>query len=217
MRQGNICAEDAEMKLFDDPMSGNGYKARLLLAHLSIPYQYVPIDILRGESRTDDFLKKNLNGRIPVLELDDGRFLPESNAILYYLSQGTAYWPSDAFAQAEVMQWLFFEQYSHEPNIATPRFWLKTKLLEDTPFNREMLAQKQRNGNQALAVMEQHLSSRLFFVGEHYTIADIALYAYTHVADEGGFDLSRFPAVVSWLQRVREHSRHVTIKQWVAA
>ena len=115
------------------------------------------------------------------------------------------------------MQWLFFEQYSHEPNIATPRFWLKTKLLEDTPFNRELLALKQRNGNQALAVMEQHLSSRLFFVGERYTIADIALYAYTHVADEGGFDLSRFPAVVSWLQRVREQARHVTINQWVAA
>ncbi len=205
------------MKLYDDPMSGNGYKARLLLAHLSLPYQYVPIDILRGESRTEDFLKKNLNGRIPVLELDGGRFLPESNAILYFLSQGTTYWPSDIFAQAQVMQWLFFEQYSHEPNIATPRFWLKTKVLEDTPFNRELLALKQRAGNQALLVMDQHLASRLFFVGETYTIADIALYAYTHVADEGGFDLSQYPAVVSWLQRVREQSGHVTIKQWIAA
>lgn len=205
------------MKLYDDPMSGNGYKARLLLAHISLPYQYIPIDILRGESRTKEFLQKNLNGRIPVLELDGGQHLPESNAILYFLSQGSAYWPDEPYAQAQVMQWLFFEQYSHEPNIATPRFWLKTKVLEDTPFNRELLAQKQRAGNQALAVMNEHLSSRTFFVGERYTIADIALYAYTHVAGEGGFDLSQYPAVVSWLQRVREQSRHVTINQWVAA
>lgn len=205
------------MKLYDDPMSGNGYKARLLLAHLSLRYQYIPIDILRGESRTKEFLQKNLNGRIPVLELDDGRHLPESNAILYFLSQGSAYWPIEPYAQAQVMQWLFFEQYSHEPNIATPRFWLKTKVLEDTPFNRELLAQKQRAGNQALAVMNEHLAGRTFFVGERYTIADIALYAYTHVAGEGGFDLPQYPAVVSWLQRVREQARHVTINQWVAA
>lgn len=205
------------MKLYDDPMSGNGYKARLLLAHLSLRYQYIPIDILRGESRTKEFLQKNLNGRIPVLELDDGRYLPESNAILYFLSQGSAYWPIEPYAQAQVMQWLFFEQYSHEPNIATPRFWLKTKVLEDTPFNRELLAQKQRAGNQALAVMNEHLAGRTFFVGERYTIADIALYAYTHVAGEGGFDLPQYPAVVSWLQRVREQARHVTINQWVAA
>lgn len=205
------------MKLYDDPMSGNGYKARLLLAHLSLPYQYIPVDILRGESRTKEFLQKNLNGRIPVLELDDGRHLPESNAILYFLSQGSAYWPVEPYAQAQVMQWLFFEQYSHEPNIATPRFWLKTKVLADTPFNRELLAQKQRAGNQALAVMNEHLSGRRFFVGESYTIADIGLYAYTHVAGEGGFDLSQFPAVVSWLQRVREQARHVTINQWTAA
>jgi len=205
------------MKLYDDPMSGNGYKARLLLAHLSLPYQYIPIDILRGESRTKEFLQKNLNGRIPVLELDDGKHLPESNAILYFLSQGSAYWPVEPYVQAQVMQWLFFEQYSHEPNIATPRFWLKTKVLEDTPFNRELLAQKQRAGNQALAVMNEHLASRMFFAGERYTIADIALYAYTHVAGEGGFDLSQYPAVVSWLRRVREQPRHVTINQWVAA
>lgn len=205
------------MKLYDDPMSGNGYKARLLLAHLSLPYQYIPIDILRGESRTKEFLRKNLNGRIPVLELDDGSHLPESNAILYFLSQGSAYWPVEPYAQAQVMQWLFFEQYSHEPNIATPRFWLKTKVLEDTPFNKELLAQKQRAGNQALAVMNEHLVSRTFFVGERYTIADIALFAYTHVAGEGGFDLSKYPVVVTWLQRVREQARHVTINQWVAA
>lgn len=205
------------MKLYDDPMSGNGYKARLLLAHLSLPYKYIPIDILRGESRTKEFLQKNLNGRIPVLELDDGNYLPESNAILYYLSQNSIYWPAESFAQARVMQWLFFEQYSHEPNIATPRFWLKNKILEDAPFNNELLAQKQRAGNQALAVMNEHLQSRSFFVGERYSIADIALYAYTHVADEGGFDVSQYPAVVSWLQRVSNQPGYITIHQWRAA
>lgn len=205
------------MKLYDDPMSGNGYKARLLLAHLSLPYQYVPIDILRGESRTKEFLKKNPNGRIPVLEHDDGRCLPESNAILYFLAQAGPYWPVEPFAQAQVMQWLFFEQYSHEPNIATPRFWLKTGVMEETPFYRDLLARKQRAGNQALGVMNEHLADRSFFVGESYTIADIALYAYTHVAAEGGFDLSQYPAVVAWLGRVRGQSGHITINQWAAA
>lgn len=205
------------MKLYDDPRSGNGYKARLLLAHLSRSYQYVPIDILRGESRTKEFLQKNLNARIPVLELDDGSYLPESNAILYFLAQGTSYWPTDRFEQAQVMQWLFFEQYSHEPNIATPRFWLAIKGLENTPFNLELLAQKQKAGNQALAVMDQYLQSRRFFVGERYSIADIALYAYTHEAHEGGFDLSQYPAVVAWLKRVSEQPGHITIDQWHAA
>jgi glutathione S-transferase len=204
------------MKLYDDPISGNGYKVRLLLAHLALAYQYVPINILRGESRTQDFLKKNRNGRIPVLELDDGTCLPESNAILYYLSQGTPYWPRDGLAQAQVMQWLFFEQYSHEPNIATPRFWLKIKGLEQTSFNLELLAQKQQAGHQALAVMNEHLDSRLFFVGDAYSIADIALYAYTHEAHEGGFDLSQYPSVVAWLQRVRDQPGHITIEEWSA-
>lgn len=205
------------MKLYDDPMSGNGYKVRLLLSHLGLSYQYNPIDILRGESRTEAFLQKNLNGRIPVLELDDGSHLAESNAILYFLSQGTEYWPAERYTQAQVMQWLFFEQYSHEPNIATPRFWLKTGILDDTPFNTELLTQKQRAGNQALAVMNQHLASHTFFVSERYSIADIALYAYTHVAGEGGFELSQYPAVVAWLQRVREQPRHITIDHWSAA
>ena len=204
------------MILYDDPRSGNGYKARLLLAHLSLPYRYVPLDIMRGETRTEDFLKKNPNGRIPVLELDDGRFLPESNAILYFLSQGSDYWATDLFSQAQVMQWLFFEQYSHEPNVATPRFWLTIKGMTDAPFDRELLAQKQRAGNAALAVMDGHLASRAFFVAERYTIADIALYAYTHVADEGSFDLSRYPAVVAWLQRVREQPGYVAMSQWNA-
>lgn len=197
------------MKLYDDPRSGNGYKVRLLLAHLSLPYQYVCVDILQGETRTTDFLEKNLNGRIPVLELDDGTHLPESNAILYFLSQGTKYWPDGLLEQSQVLQWMFFEQYSHEPNIATARFWLTVKGMEKTPFNMELLRQKQAAGNQALAVMNTHLQSRTFFVGERYSIADIALYAYTHEAHEGGFDLSTYPAVVAWLQRVRQQPGHV--------
>jgi len=204
------------MKLYDDPRSGNGYKARLLLAHLSLPYEYVAIDILRGESRTKDFLEMNPNGRIPLLELDDGTYLPESNAILYYLAQGTPYWPADRLDQAHVMQWLFFEQYSHEPNIATPRFWLTIQGLERTPFNLELLAQKQAAGNQALSVMNHHLLSRQFFVGERYSIADIALYAYTHEAHEGGFDLSLYPVVGVWLQRIREQPGHLTMQQGCA-
>jgi len=198
------------MKLYDDPRSGNGYKVRLLLAHLALPYQYVFVDILRGETRAKEFLEKNLNGRIPVLELDDGTRLPESNAILYFLSQGTKYWPDDVLEQSQALQWMFFEQYSHEPNIATARFWLTVKGMEKTPFNMELLKQKQAAGNQALAVMNTHLQARAFFVGERYSIADIALYAYTHEAHEGGFDLSAYPAVVAWLQRVRQQPGHVT-------
>lgn len=205
------------MKLFDDPISGNGYKIRLLLAHLGTRYQYIPVNILQGESRTPEFLQKNPNGRIPVLELDDGRCLPESNAILFYLAQGTAFWPQDLFAQAQVMQWMFFEQYSHEPNIATPRFWLKFKGLEPTPFNLQLLAQKQQAGHQALAVMEQHLQRQHFFAANRFTIADIALYAYTHEADEGGFDLAPYPAVLAWLQRVQEQPGHITTAQWQAS
>lgn len=201
------------MKLYDDPRSGNGYKVRLLLAHLALPYQYVFVDILRGETRTEGFLEKNLNGRIPVLELDDGTRLPESNAILYFLSQGTKYWPDDLLEQSQVLQWMFFEQYSHEPNIATARFWLAVKGMEKTPFNMELLKQKQAAGNQALAVMNTHLQARTFFVGERYSIADIALYAYTHEAHEGGFDLSAYPAVVAWLQRVRQQPGHVTASE----
>ena len=204
------------MRLYDDPHSGNGYKVRLLLAHLEIPYEYVAMDILKGETRTPAFLQKNLNGRIPVLELDDGTHLPESNAILYLLAQGTRYWPGAPLAQAQVLQWMFFEQYSHEPNIATVRFWLSVRKLEPTPFNTELLQQKQTLGRAALSVMERHLQGRSFFVDERYTIADIALYAYTHVAGEGGFDLTPYPAVNAWLDRVRREPRHVTIDEWKA-
>jgi glutathione S-transferase len=207
-------AKGIDMKLYDDPISGNGYKARLLFALLSKPYEYVPMNIMRGETRTKEFLRKNLNGRIPVLEIESGECLAESNAILYFLAQGTCYWPTGKFHQAQVMQWMFFEQYSHEPNIATARFWIKHKALEDTAFNRELLAKKQQAGRAALSVMEEHLASRTFFVGEQYSIADIALYAYTHVAEEGGFDLSLYPAVCTWLERISKHPQHIAIDVW---
>jgi glutathione S-transferase len=202
------------MQLYDYPPSGNGYKVRLLLAHLARPYRYVPVDILAGESRTPEFLARNPNGRIPVLELDDGTCLAESNAILYYLAQGTRWWPDHPLAQAQILQWMCFEQYSHEPNIATVRFWLTHKPQADTPTYREILAQKRSNGQAALAVMERHLAGHDWFVGGTYSIADIALYAYTHVADEGGFDLAPHAAVRAWLARVCAQPGHVGIDDW---
>jgi glutathione S-transferase len=197
------------LRLYDFLASGNGYKVRLLLAQLGIPFARVELDIVAGATRTPEFLGKNPNGRIPTLELEDGTFLPESNAILFYLAEGTPYLPDDRLARARVLQWMFFEQYSHEPNIATSRFWLMHG--EPTAERRVALAQKQPLGYAALGVMEQHLGARPYFVGERYSIADIALYAYTHVAHEGGFDLGRFAAVRSWLERVRAQPGHVPI------
>jgi len=202
------------MRLYDDPCSGNGYKVRLMLALLGQPYDYVALDIDKAETRTPEFLAKNPNGRIPLLELDDGRVLPESNAILHYLADGSAFLPVDRFARAQVMQWLFFEQYSHEPNIATVRFWL-THGVEMTPWRQEALVQKRAAGYAALAVMEGHLANRRYFVDDAYTIADIALYAYTHVAHEGGFDLAAYPAVRGWLDRVAATPGHVGITRAV--
>ena len=197
------------MRLFDYPDSGNGYKVRLLLALLGRPYEYVPVDILAGESRTEAFLARNPDGRIPVLELDDGSFLSESGAILFHLAEGTPYLPGDPLERARVLQWMFFEQYSHEPHIATSRFWLKHVAL--TPWHRERLADKREAGEAALAVMERHLSAEPFFVAGRYTIADVALYAYTHVAPEGGFSLDRHPAVRAWLDRVAAQPGHVPL------
>jgi glutathione S-transferase len=195
------------MRLYDYLDSGNGYKVRLLLAHLQVAYDLVPVDILKGESRTPEFLRRNPNGRIPVLELDDGTFLAESNAILFYLAEGTPYLPADRLGRAQVLQWMCFEQYSHEPFIATSRFWLRH--LELTEERRRALVEKKRLGEAALAIMADHLTAREFFVGSRYSIADIALYAYTHVADEGGFDLRPHPSIGAWLERVRRQPRHV--------
>ncbi len=199
------------IRLHDNLSSGNGYKARLLLAQLGIPFERVEYDIDEGQTRTPEFLEKvNSNGRIPVLETEDGEFLPESNAILFYLAEGTPYLPDERFGRAIVLSWMFFEQYSHEPNIATPRFWI-THHVEMTDEHRTALETKRKLGYDALSVMEGHLRNSEFFVGDCYSIADIALYAYTHVADEGGFDLGRFPSINAWLERVAAQPEHVPI------
>jgi glutathione S-transferase len=204
------------LRLHDNASSGNAYKIRLLLAQLGIPFERLAYDTDRGDTRTPEFLStKNPNGRIPVLELADGRCLAESNAILCYLAEGTPLLPPAAgeegrWLRAEVMQWLFFEQYSHEPHIATLRHWI-THGLEMTPERTAALPGKRKWGVAALGVMEQHLRARPYFVGERYTIADIALYAYTHVAEEGGFDLAPFERVRAWLARVAAEPRHVKI------
>jgi glutathione S-transferase len=197
------------MHLFDNLDSGNGYKVRLLLAQLGQPYEWTNLDLDAGESRKPNFLKRNANGRIPTLELDDGTNLPESNAILWYLAEGTPFVPGDRLGRAQALQWMFFEQYSHEPFVATPRYIVK-HLAVDHPRRAE-LPDRLAKGRAALGVMEGHLAKRKFFVAERYSIADIALYAYTHVGHEGGLDLEPYEAVNAWLARVAAQPRHVKI------
>ena len=199
------------LRLYDFLHSGNGYKVRLLLTQLGIPFERIELNILKGETRTPEFLSKNSNGRIPLLETETGEFLSESNAILFYLSEGTEFFPNERWERAKVLQWLFFEQYSHEPYIATSRFWIAE--LGKAEEYREALNQKREPGYAALKVMEKHLTNHQFFVGERYTIADIGLFAYTHVADEGGFDLTGFPSLLAWLERVKAQPKHISIKQ----
>jgi glutathione S-transferase len=187
------------MKLYNVAYSGNSYKVRLFLAQLGIPCEIVEVDILKGESRTPEFLKINPNGRTPVLD-DNGFVLAESNAILAYLARGTKFLPEDRQLWAQVFQWLFFEQYSHEPYIATSRFWLQHK--PDSPERDAILAARRDGGWAALKIMEDDLENNDFFVGQ-YTIADIALFAYTHVSHEGGFPLDDFPKVRGWIERVK--------------
>ena len=196
------------LRLYDYLPSGNGYKVRLLLTQLGIPFERVELDIYQGATRTPEFLAKNPNGRIPTLELENGVFLPESNAIMFYFADGTAFFPTDRLERAQVLQWLFFEQYSHEPNIATVRAWMHVHM---TPEREAQIPSKRTLGYAALDVMERHLTGRRFFVGERYSIADIALYAYTHVADEGGFDLTPYPVIRGWLDRVRSQPKHIPI------
>ena len=198
-------------RLYDYLPSGNGYKVRLLLAQLGISCARVELDITKGETRTPEFLAKNPNGRIPVLEIGDGVCLAESNAILTYLAEPTPFLPTDRLDRARVMQWLFFEQYSHEPHIAVARFWLMHG--EPSEEQRRRLPERHASGYAALDVMEAHLAERSFFVADRYTIADIALYAYTHVADEGGFDLACYGHVRAWLERVASEPGHIPITQ----
>ncbi|MFM1895268.1 MAG: hypothetical protein RLZZ385_342 [Pseudomonadota bacterium] len=188
------------LKIYGDVLSGNCYKLKLLMAFLKIPHQWVHIDVVKGESRTPEFLAKNPNGKIPLLELDNGEFLPESNAILYYLASGSPWLPTDTLARARVLQWMFFEQYSHEPCIAVARYINKYLGLPES--RRADYESKQAGGHRALAVMEQQLAQHAFLVGTTPTIADIALYAYTHVSHEGGFNLSSYPGIRAWLERM---------------
>ena len=196
-------------RLYDYLDSGNGYKIRLLFALLQRPYSWTELDIMKGETRTPQFLAKNANGRIPTLELDDGTFLAESDAILWYLAEGTPFIPADRVGRARVLQWMFFEQYSHEPYVATPRFIVR-HFPADSPRRAE-LPDRLKRGRDALQVMEDHLKSHTYFVNETYSIADIALYAYTHVAPEAGLDLSAYPGVLAWIGRVAAQPRHIPI------
>ena len=182
--------------------SGNCHKLRLLLEQLGRPYRWIEVDSSQGETRTPEYLAKNANGKVPMLELDDGRILVESNAILCYLADGTQFLPGDAWARAQALSWMFFEQYSHEPYIAVARF-IRGWTPLDSPRRTAELPRCCERGHQALVVMERHLSSQPWFTGVDYGVADIALFAYTDVAHHGGFDLSGFPAICDWLARVR--------------
>ncbi len=199
------------IRLYDFLPSGNGYKLRLLLTQLAIPFELVEMDVTKGETRTPEFLRKNPNGRIPVVELESGAYLAESGAALFYFAEGTRLLPEDRWLRAQVLQWMFFEQYSHEPYVAVARAWLHVVGMDEE--QRRQLPQKQKLGYDALGVMEGHLATRSFFVADRYSIADIALYAYTHVAHEGGFDLARFPTVRAWLERIYGQPGHIPITQ----
>jgi glutathione S-transferase len=194
--------------LYSMRRSGNSYKVRLALAQLGIPFRLVEVDILQGESRTPDFLAKNPNGQVPLLEVAPGRYLAESNAILWYLAGGTPLAPEDRVDRAEALQWMFFEQHSLEPNIGAAFFWLSL-IKGGRELQRHALEDWMEEGHRALGVMEKHLKDCRFFVADRYTIADVALYAYTHVAHECDYDLSAFPAIRGWLKRVAAQPGHV--------
>jgi glutathione S-transferase len=189
--------------------SGNCYKVRLALEQLALQYRWVEVDPGRGETRTPEFLARNANGKVPTLELEDGSHLAESNAILNYLADGSALLPQDRLQRARVLQWMFFEQYSHEPYVAVARAILRYQ-PPDSPRRAELPRLLER-GKHALAVMERHLEREPYFAAGRYTVADIALYAYTHCAADGGFELSAYPAIGRWLQRVRSQPRHVPL------
>jgi glutathione S-transferase len=194
-----------EVTLHEDPRSGNCYKIKLTAALLGLPLATRQYDIIAGETRTPDFLERvNPNGRIPVLQIGN-RFLPESNAACWYLASGSALIPQDRFDQADMLRWMFFEQYSHEPNIATMRFWLHfIGSAQLSPQQKAQMMAKRIAGCEALSLMDSHLAGHDWFVGDSVSLADIALFAYTHVADEGGFGLGDYPAVERWIERVSQ-------------
>jgi glutathione S-transferase len=197
--------------LYSMQRSGNSYKVRLALAQLGVPYRKIEIDILQGESRTPDFIAKNPSGHVPLLEVTPGRYLAESNAILWYVAGGSPLAPDDRIARAEAMQWMFFEQHSLEPNIGAAYFWLAL-IRGGRELQTHALEDWMEQGYAALGVMEKHLATRKFFVADRYSIADIALYAYSHVAHLCDFDLASFPAVRTWLARVEAVPGHVAME-----
>src|SRR5437660_10233664 len=197
-------------KLYSMQRSGNSYKVRLALALLNAPYRAIEVDILRGESRTPDFLAKNPSGQVPLLEVAEGRYLAESNAILWYVAGGTSLAPESRIERAEALQWMFFEQHSLEPNLGAAYFWLAL-VKGGRDLQSHALEDWMEEGYRALGVMEKHLATRRFFAADRYTIADIALYAYTHLAHLCDYDLAGFPAVRDWLGRVAAQPGHVTM------
>ena len=197
--------------LYSMQRSGNCYKVRLALAQLGAPHRLVEIDILQGESRTPEFLAMNPDGHVPLLEVAPGRYLPESNAILWYIAGGTPLAPDDRIDRAETLQWMFFEQHSLEPNLGAARFWL-TMVKGGRELQRHSLEDWMEKGYIALTVMETHLRTHRFFAADRITIADIALYAYTHVAHESDFDLTGFPAIRAWLKRVAADPGHIAME-----
>jgi glutathione S-transferase len=189
--------------------SGNCWKPAVLMKQLQTPFEWVEVNLLKGESRTPEFLRKNANGKVPLLEVTSGsrerQYLAESNAMLCYLAEGSPYLPADKWQRAKVLEWMFFEQYSHEPNIATVRWWVH--FLKKQDEWQDKIAEAMKRGHAALAVMERQLAQTPFLAGSAYTIADIALYAYTHVAHQGGYDLAAYPGVRAWLARVAQQPR----------
>lgn len=188
------------LRLYDFTGSGNGHKVRLLLSLLDVPYELVEKNIMAGETRTPEFLAMNANGRIPLLALENGEYLPESDAILYYLAEETSYWPDDRLERARVLQWMFFEQYNHEPSVAVARFIMHFLTPDDARY--ADLPGLREKGHAALKVMEDRLSENDWLVGSGPTIADIALYPYTHAAGEGGVELDSYPGINAWIARI---------------
>ena len=198
---------DAPIRFYGDSRSGNCYKLKLVCAELGIGYDWQEVDILKGETHTPEFLAKNPNGKIPLLELPDGRCLAESNAILCFLAEGSNLLRGESFARAQIFEWLFFEQYSHEPFIATSRFIIQ---FLGRPAERAAdIEQKREGGLKALGIMEAALQGSPYLTSEHFSIADIALFAYTHVSHEGGFPLDGYPAIRGWIERIESRPKHV--------
>jgi len=197
------------IRLYNSQDSGNSYKVRLLLTQLQVPFERIDIDLLRQETAQPRFRARNPLGQTPFIELDNGRVLAESNAILWHLAEGTPFLPDDRWTGAQILQWMNFEQYRLEPNIGTPRFWIT--MLKVGAERRAQIAEKLKSGNAALAILDAHLARTPFVAGDRYSIADICLFAYSHVAEEAGYDVEPYPALRQWFARVRAEPSHVPI------